>query len=240
MNYIIFGATSGLGKELAYKFASKKKNLILCSRDKRDLIILKYDLEIKFNIDVKIIKVDFTLDKSFSKILKKKNIFKLTEGVLFPIGLIYDKDIINLDEKKINNIFKANFLSVVKIITNYIKLKKSCSIIGFGSISGYLGRNQNTFYASSKRALESFFESIAFKNYDNNINVQFYVLGYLDTNMSFGRNLLLPKGDLKKLSTKVYENKNVKFKKYFFPKWWFVISILLKTIPLRLIKYFTN
>ena len=25
MNYIIFGATSGLGKELAYKFASKKK-----------------------------------------------------------------------------------------------------------------------------------------------------------------------------------------------------------------------
>ena len=52
--------------------------------------------------------------------------------------------------------------------------------------------------------------------------------------------LLLPKGDLKKLSTKVYNNKNIKFKKYYYPKWWFIISILLKTIPLRLIKYFTN
>jgi short-subunit dehydrogenase len=240
MNYIIFGASSGVGKELAYKFASERNNLILCSRDKRDLIILKSDLEIKFKIKVKVLKLDLSLDKNVTKILKDKTICNTIDGMLFPIGLIYEDDKVYLKEKKINDIVKANFLSIAKLVSNYIKMKKKCSIIGFGSISGYLGRDINTFYASSKRALESFFESIAFRKIDKKIKVQFYILGYLDTNLSFGRKLFLPKGSVKNLSTIVYNNKNVIFGKYYYPKWWFIIAIFLKIIPLRIIKsYFS-
>ena len=44
MNYLIVGASSGLGRDLAYKFAENSNNLILVSRDERDLKVLKSDI----------------------------------------------------------------------------------------------------------------------------------------------------------------------------------------------------
>ena len=43
MNYLIVGASSGLGRDLAYEFAKNSKNLTLVSRDKKDLEHLKSD-----------------------------------------------------------------------------------------------------------------------------------------------------------------------------------------------------
>ena len=47
MSYIIIGASSGLGRDLAYTFAEKKNDLILVSRDEKDLTATKSDIEIK-------------------------------------------------------------------------------------------------------------------------------------------------------------------------------------------------
>ena len=44
MNYLILGASSGLGKELAYILAKNSHNLIIISRDERDLKAIKSDL----------------------------------------------------------------------------------------------------------------------------------------------------------------------------------------------------
>ena len=53
MSYLIFGASSGLGKELAHIFAKNLNNLIIISRDERDLKAIKSDLENKFKVNVK-------------------------------------------------------------------------------------------------------------------------------------------------------------------------------------------
>ena len=50
MSYLIIGSSSGLGRELAYAFAKNQNNLILVSRDKRDLNPIKSDLEKKFGM----------------------------------------------------------------------------------------------------------------------------------------------------------------------------------------------
>ena len=47
MNYLIVGASSGLGREIAYTFAKNGMDLILVSRDERDLLALKSDHRIK-------------------------------------------------------------------------------------------------------------------------------------------------------------------------------------------------
>ena len=44
MSDLIIGASSGLGREIAYEFARNSKNLILISRNLKDLEILKSDL----------------------------------------------------------------------------------------------------------------------------------------------------------------------------------------------------
>ena len=61
MSFLIIGVSSGLGRELAFKFAQEKNNLIIVSRDIRDLDALKSDLELKFKVKVQCIALDFHL-----------------------------------------------------------------------------------------------------------------------------------------------------------------------------------
>ena len=68
------------------------------------------------------------------------------------------------------------------------------------------------------------------------VNIQFYTLGYLDTNLSFGKDLKLPKSSVKKLSNIVYKNKNKTFKKMYYPSYWKLIHFIIKIIPFSILR----
>ena len=95
----------------------------------------------------------------------------------------------------------------------------------------------NTVYAASKRGLESLFESLTIKALRSKLKIQFYTIGYLDTNLSYGKKLLLPKGSAKKLAKIVYKNLNKNYKKTYYPSWWILISIIIKILPFSWIRY---
>jgi decaprenylphospho-beta-D-erythro-pentofuranosid-2-ulose 2-reductase len=238
MTFIIIGASSGLGRELSYKFAKNKNDLVLISRDERDLTPLKSDLEEKYKISVKIFCIDFSeadqiIEKLIPEIKKLNNI----KGILFPVGLMHEKDEVNLSKESVKDIFYANFLSITLTIIELRKIinEKDILIVGFGSVSGLLGRNLNSNYAASKRALESYFESLAFNKEEKNFKVHFYTLGYLDTNLAFGKKLVLPKGRTSTLANIVYKNKDKKIVKRYFPYFWGPIALIIKLIPLKIL-----
>tara|TARA_Y100001935_G_C17196928_1_gene452997 strand:- start:191 stop:937 length:747 start_codon:yes stop_codon:yes gene_type:complete len=243
MKYLIVGATSGLGRELAYTFAKKKHNLILAARDDRDLQAIKSDLSLKFGVEIKTISIDFSeIEEINKKILSDNEVLSNLNGVLFPIGFMVEKDDLLLDATTIQKIIFSNYISTNYLISKFFEIFKNqeFTIVGFGSVSGLLGRNLNINYAAAKRALESFFESLAFQKQKNNFLIQFYTLGYLDTNLSFGKKLNLPRGDVKKISEIVYKNKNKKFIKKFYPFYWSVIGLLLKVVPFNFILNIKN
>ena len=241
MSYLILGASSGLGKELAYVLAKNLNDLIIISRDEKDLSAIKSDLQIKFKINVKYFVVDASSYDEIKKFLHS-NLNLLTEikGVLFPVGMMEEKDDILNDMSVSNNLIQANmgvvayFLS--KIFPIFMKNNKGV-IIGFGSISSTIGRNVNTVYAASKRGLESLFESLSITALNSELKIQFYNIGYLDTNLSYGKKLLLPKGSTKKLAKIVYKNLNKNYKKIYYPSWWAIIVAIIKIIPFFLIRF---
>jgi len=237
MKYLIIGASSGLGRELAYEYAKNKHDLVLVSRDLRDLAAIKSDLEKKSEIKVEIIELDLSSESEIEKNLFVERFFNQIDGILFPIGMMFDDDKIELDQEKIKKLFKANFTSIALIISKFLSSlsSKKGGIVGFGSIAAYLGRNLNPYYSASKRALESFFESLGFLSKKTDLKIQFYVLGYMDTNLAFGKKLKLPKASPKKLARIVYKNRNSKFKKIFFPKWWGLIATILNIIPIKIL-----
>ena len=238
MTYLIIGASSGLGRELAEEFAKNNKNLLLVSRDERDLLAIKSDLTLKYNISVDYISLDFSnLSQIDEKLLSREDLINKVQGILFPVGLMFDNDNFETDSENILKLINANYLSITYTISKLLKYfkEKNSSIVGFGSVSGLLGRNLNSNYAASKRALESYFESLAFEKKFKEINIQFYILGYLDTNLAFGKNLLLPKGSTKKLARIVFKNLNKNFKKRYFPFFWSFVAIILKIIPFSII-----
>ena len=140
-----------------------------------------------------------------------------------------------------NSLIQANmgviayFLS--KVFPILVKKNKGV-IVGFGSISGALGRDVNSVYAASKRGLESLFESLSIMALNTKLKIQFYTIGYLDTNLSYGRKLLLPRGSTKKLAQIVYKNLNKNYKKTYYPLWWVIIITIIKLLPFTLIRFF--
>ena len=240
MKYLIIGASSGLGRELAKKFAQNNHDLVIVSRDLRDLNAIKTDLEIKYKVKIDILDFDFSsIDEINSKLFSEQNLLSDLDGVLFPIGMMFDKDNLSLNANDIKKLINANFISIVhtiqKLKKNFIGKKNPC-IIGFGSVSGFVGREINTTYAAAKRALESYFESMAFDKNIQKINIQFYILGYLETNLSFGKDLKMPKASVKKLSDIVYKNKNIKFKKAYYPRYWMLVYLIIKSIPFSILR----
>lgn len=240
MSYIIFGASSGLGKDLCYELAKNKKKIIIVSRDKRDLINLQSNIRTIFKTSVKFLVFDFSknikIDSIKDKFKKNKNI----EGILFPVGFAYENDDLETLKDDIDKILNVNLINIIKIILFFTKIfnkQKHGSITGFGSISSVRGRSKNIIYSLSKRGLQSFFESLYYNFSNTKIFVQFYTLGYLNTNQSYNiKSSIIPKGETHKLSKIVFNNLNKNIIEYYFPNFWKYICIVIRITPFKIFK----
>ena len=141
MSYLIVGASSGLGRDLAYTFAEQKNNLILVSRDEKDLIATKSDIEIRYKANVKILSIDFSsFDEINSKLFSDEKMFQNLKGVLFPIGHMFENDNVDLDIENIQSIMFSNYLSTVYTISKLKKnlmLNENFAIVGLVQFQAY-------------------------------------------------------------------------------------------------------
>ena len=87
MTFVIVGASAGLGRALAEKFASEGHDLIVISSELKDLNAIKGDLQNRFNVKIFPIEMMFqkhSLDfKEFDETIRLAG--KIS-GVLLPIG----------------------------------------------------------------------------------------------------------------------------------------------------------
>ena len=134
------------------------------------------------------------------------------------------------------------FTSVCLHINHFLPILKklpNTTIIGFGSIAAIRGRSRNAVYAAVKRALESYFESLRHFAVNSSLTVQFYTIGYIDTNLSFGADMTLFKpAQVDRLADIVFNNRLQDFGTTFYPKYWKIIKILLPTVPWSVFKKF--
>ncbi|MDB2162312.1 SDR family NAD(P)-dependent oxidoreductase [Clostridium butyricum] len=68
---LITGASSGIGKAFANEYAKMGRNLILVARNKDKLDNLKNGLKAKYNVDVKVIQLDLSLQDSANKLFER-------------------------------------------------------------------------------------------------------------------------------------------------------------------------
>jgi short-subunit dehydrogenase len=241
MSYIVFGASSGLGKDLCYELAKNKKKITIVSRDKRDLINLQNNIKTIFKTSVKFLVFDFSRNIKISSIKNKFKKIKNIEGILFPVGFAYENDELETLKNDIDKILNVNLINIIKIILFFTKIfnkQKHGSITGFGSISSVRGRSKNIIYSLSKRGLQSFFESLYYNFSNTKIFVQFYTLGYLNTNQSYNiKSSIIPKGDTRKLSKIVFNNFNKNIIEYYFPNFWKYICILIRNTPFKIFRF---
>lgn len=235
MTCVVVGASSGLGRALAEELASAGHALVLVASDARDLQPLSADLTMRFGATVRTLAADAAEHAGLAEALDRAlPADKPITALLFPVGAVEEDDDGRLEPELAERLVRVNLLSISSVVGRLLPRLLSQgrgTIVGFGSVAALRGRSKNVVYSAVKRSLESYFESLRHAAESRGITVAFYVLGYLDTQLSYGRRLLLPKADPRSVARHVCRALGRQRGKHYLPRFWYPAALLLKAIP---------
>ncbi len=155
-------------------------------------------------------------------------------GVLLPAGMNHARDVPGQGGGVLMSLTAANFVAPCSIVEHLLAPLRSAPeglVVGFGSIAAARGRTRNAAYSAAKRGLQSYFESLRHALAGSSVVVQFYVLGYLDTNLAFGQRTPLPKGSPAALADLVYRRRRADFGVAYYPRFWRPVCTALRAVP---------
>ena len=231
----ITGGSTGIGKALAIKFASKNWNVVVSARRVELLNELSETYE---NISC------FPLDVSDKEKCKEvfteiKNKFENIDICFFSTGTWDPKKEKDIDVDQMQNVFQINFFGTVnciKAVEQYFRDKRNGIITIVSSIAGYRGLPNSTGYGPSKSALNNLAESLYFDFKRYNVRVCLVSPGFIKTPMTDKNDFKMPFLKTPEYAAeKIYDglvNKNV-FEIHF-PKSLTITLKLLSLLPSKI------
>ena len=187
----ITGASSGIGKALAIKFAnngwkvaaSARRENLLQDLSKNNSNIFSFPLDVKDEKSAKNV---------FQNIIEK---FKTLDICVFCAG-IHDPDAEKkLSSEKIRKIMETNFfgtLNCIMAVNTFFREKKSGHISIVSSVASYRGLPAASGYCASKSALTSLAESLYFDFKRHNVRVSVINPGFIKTPMTDQNKFSMP------------------------------------------------
>lgn len=189
----ITGASSGIGKACAIKFAQLGVNLILTARRKEILENLKKDLEEKYQIKVFILTFDVrNYDEVKSNIDSLPEEWKNIEILINNAGLAVGLDKFHeYNIEDVNKMVDTNIKGFIyignSIIPLMLKTDKVCSVINIGSVAGDIAYPGGSIYCSTKFAVKALSDSMRADLMDKKIKVTNIKPGLVETEFSVVR-----------------------------------------------------
>ena len=179
----ITGASSGIGKALAIKFANNEWKVAISARREN----LLQDLN-KNNSNIFSFPLDVKDEKStknvFQNIIEK---FKTLDICVFCTGIHDPEAEKKLSSEKIREIMETNFfgtLNCIMAVNTFFREKKSGHISIVSSVAGYRGLPGVPGYCASKSALTSLAESLYFDFKKHNVRVSVVSPCFIKTPMT--------------------------------------------------------
>ena len=187
----ITGASSGIGKAVAIKFAQNGWIVAASARRENLLNELK-----KINENIHPFPLDVTdIDKCKLVATNIINQFKNIDICLFGTGMHDPKSEKKFNLEKIREIMEVNYfgtMNSINSIYNYFSEKKNGQISIISSVAGYRGLPAAGAYCASKAALTSFTESLNFEMKMKNVRVSLISPGFIKTPMTDQNDFPMP------------------------------------------------
>ncbi len=183
---IITGASSGIGKALAYQFASEGANLVLAARQYPLMCEIAQDIENKFSVRAIAVATDVSKEEFCKHLIDEAiRLFGRIDVLVNNAGISMRALFEDVDMNVLKELMDINFWGSV-YCTKYALphlLKEKGAIIGISSIAGYKGLPGRTAYSASKFALQGFLESVRIENLKKGLHVLVACPGFTSSNI---------------------------------------------------------
>ena len=236
----VTGASSGIGKAVAEKFAKENWKVAISAR-REELLneIAKKDNIFSYPLDVT---NQNKTQETFNKILKD---FGDIDLCIFSSGTYERKSEKGLDVNNIKKVMEVNFLGVVgcvKTVQDYFQNKKSGHISIVSSPVGYRGLPKSSGYTSSKASLNNFTQGIYFDFKKFNVRVTLISPGFIKTALTDKNEFKMPfLKDTQYAAEKIYDGLvNKKTFEIIFPPQIAFIYKIFQILPNKLYNYLIN
>ena len=231
----ITGGSTGIGKALALKFASKGWNVAISARRENLLKEISDNNENIFTFPLDVTSKSQCI-QVFNEIKRK---FESVDICFFSTGTWNPKKEKDIDVEQIEDVFKVNFfgtLNSIKAVEEYFRKRKKGIITIVSSIAGYRGLPNSTGYGPSKSALNNLAESLYFDFKRYNVRVCLVSPGFIKTPMTDKNDFKMPFLKTSEYAAeKIYDglvNKNI-FEIHF-PKSLTIILKILSFLPSKI------
>ena len=187
----ITGASSGIGKSLAIKFASEGWQVAASAR-REDLLNQLSDS----NQNIASFPLDVTNRENCREVFEKiKSKYENIDICFFSTGTWDPKKEKDIDIDQMKKVMDVNFfgtLNCIKAVETYFKEIKNGHISIVSSIAGYRGLPNSTGYGASKAALNNLAESLYFDFGRHNVRVSLISPGFIKTPMTDKNEFKMP------------------------------------------------
>jgi short-subunit dehydrogenase len=190
-NIWITGASSGIGKALAIKFASEGWKVAASARRENLLKELNQENENIHPFPLDVTNID-QCKTVFANIVEK---FADIEISIFGTGIHDPKSEKKFNLDKIRKIMEVNYfgtMNSINAVYDYYNNKKSGQISIISSVAGYRGLPAAGAYCASKSALTSFAETLQFEMKRKNVRVSLISPGFIKTPMTDQNDFPMP------------------------------------------------
>lgn len=190
---LITGASSGIGKELAYFFAKDKKDLIIVARNSEELEKLAFSLRKEYATNVIVIAQDLAQPNAANELyLKVQNLNIQIDNLVNNAGFGVYGNFSETSLKAESDMINVNILALTqltKLFLQDMKKRNSGKIMNVASTAAFQPGPLMSVYYASKAFVLSFSESLANELSDTNITVTALCPGPTDTGFMDRANL---------------------------------------------------
>ena len=190
-NIWITGASSGIGKAVALKFA--KEGWQVAASARRENLLNEIS---NLNKNISPFPLDVTDKVKCKEVFEEiKNKYQNIDICFFSTGTWDPKKEKDIDINQMKNVMEVNFfgtLNCIKTVEQYFKDRNNGHISIVSSVAGYRGLPNSTGYGASKADLNNLAESLYFDFGRHNVRVSLVSPGFIKTPMTDKNEFKMP------------------------------------------------
>jgi short-subunit dehydrogenase len=180
---VITGATSGIGRALAIKYAAMGSRVVANGRDQQRLDSLKHELDKEGNANL-VLSGDVSSEQDCKRLIDETiQKFGRIDILVNNAGISMRALFSEMDLEVFRRVMNINFWGAVYTTKYAIPhlLETQGTIVGISSIAGKKGLPGRTGYSASKFAMEGFLEALRLENRNRGLHVLVACPGFTES-----------------------------------------------------------